>query len=163
MSWIAWTLRPWRPLNYIIHHIIFANNLIIIYITYHTLFKPSPTSLTFNSFHQNNITVLADVLVYLFYQLVFFFVRSGRLDGISTSITPSGGRFDAVSWVLLRDDILPSPTEFVCELRIPQANYVVKKEAIYYPGNNFKNINTNIVLIHFILIHRCTSFDSAGE
>ncbi|KAJ3644094.1 hypothetical protein Zmor_026767 [Zophobas morio] len=29
---------------------------------------------------------------------------------------------------------LNGPEEFSCELRIPQANYTVRKEAIYYPG-----------------------------
>lgn len=30
---------------------------------------------------------------------------------------------------------LEAPEQFSCELHIPQANYTVKKEAIYYPGN----------------------------
>ncbi|VEN42611.1 unnamed protein product [Callosobruchus maculatus] len=30
---------------------------------------------------------------------------------------------------------LESPEEFSCELHIPQANYTVRKEAIYYPVN----------------------------
>lgn len=29
---------------------------------------------------------------------------------------------------------LVGPEEFSCELHIPQANYTVRKEAIYYPG-----------------------------
>lgn len=29
---------------------------------------------------------------------------------------------------------LETPEEFSCELHIPQANYTVRKEAIYYPG-----------------------------
>lgn len=28
-----------------------------------------------------------------------------------------------------------SPSEFTCELRIPEANYTVRKEYVYYEGN----------------------------
>ncbi|XP_041973274.1 uncharacterized protein LOC121728982 [Aricia agestis] len=57
-----------------------------------------------------------------------------RLDDVSHSAELVGDRYSAVAKVTLRDEILPSPAEFVCTLRIPSANYVVRKEAIYYPG-----------------------------
>ncbi|CAB3228799.1 unnamed protein product [Arctia plantaginis] len=44
------------------------------------------------------------------------------------------GRYSAVASVTLNDADLPSPAEFICTLRIPQAKYAVRKEAIYYPG-----------------------------
>ncbi|CAH2108808.1 unnamed protein product [Euphydryas editha] len=44
------------------------------------------------------------------------------------------GRYSAVASVTLLDEDLPSPAEFICTLRIPLANYAVRKEAIYYPG-----------------------------
>ncbi|KAJ8910647.1 hypothetical protein NQ315_005913 [Exocentrus adspersus] len=37
---------------------------------------------------------------------------------------------------------LETPEEFSCELHIPQANYTVRKEAIYYPEyDGIRNIN----------------------
>lgn len=34
------------------------------------------------------------------------------------------------------DTQLDSPSEFSCELHIPEANYTVRKEYVYYEGNN---------------------------
>lgn len=60
--------------------------------------------------------------------------RYRRLDGAAHSLKLVGGRYSTVASVTLRDADLPTPAEFICTLRIPQANYVVRKEAIYYPG-----------------------------
>ncbi|XP_059056493.1 uncharacterized protein LOC131850311 [Achroia grisella] len=58
-----------------------------------------------------------------------------RLEGVSHTLNyNSKGRYSAFSSVTLRDADLPSPAEFICTLRIPQAKYAVRKEAIYYPG-----------------------------
>ncbi|CAH2979170.1 unnamed protein product [Chilo suppressalis] len=57
-----------------------------------------------------------------------------RLEGVSHSHKLVNGRYSAFAMITLRDADLPSPAEFICTLRIPQANYVVRKEAIYYPG-----------------------------
>lgn len=57
-----------------------------------------------------------------------------RLDGVSHSLNLVNGRYSAVASVTLLDADLPSPAEFICTLRIPLANYAVRKEAIYYPG-----------------------------
>ncbi|XP_046978871.1 uncharacterized protein LOC124544387 [Vanessa cardui] len=57
-----------------------------------------------------------------------------RLDGVSHSLKLVNGRYSAVASVTLLDADLPSPAEFICTLRIPLANYAVRKEAIYYPG-----------------------------
>ncbi|XP_026326847.1 uncharacterized protein LOC113235383 [Hyposmocoma kahamanoa] len=57
-----------------------------------------------------------------------------RLDGVSHNLKMINGRYSAVASVTLRDADLPSPAEFICTLRIPQAQYAVRKEAIYYPG-----------------------------
>lgn len=46
----------------------------------------------------------------------------------------TNGRYAALASVTLNDADLPSPAEFICTLRIPQAKYAVRKEAIYYPG-----------------------------
>ncbi|KAG5880126.1 hypothetical protein JTB14_037358 [Gonioctena quinquepunctata] len=47
------------------------------------------------------------------------FERNGLFDIQATADNPS----------------LEAPEEFSCELHIPQANYTVRKEAVYYPGN----------------------------
>ncbi|XP_063221887.1 uncharacterized protein LOC134530713 isoform X2 [Bacillus rossius redtenbacheri] len=44
------------------------------------------------------------------------------------------GLFGINATKALRDDELQSPTMFDCELHIPDANYVVKKSLVYYPG-----------------------------
>lgn len=46
----------------------------------------------------------------------------------------SEGLFDVVGSVVVRDADLSDPEEFVCEMRVPQANYTTKKETTYYPG-----------------------------
>ncbi|XP_063374843.1 uncharacterized protein LOC134662518 [Cydia amplana] len=56
------------------------------------------------------------------------------LDGVTRNLKLVNGRYSAVASVTLRDEDLPSPAEFICTLRIPQAKYAVRKEAIYYPG-----------------------------
>ncbi|XP_041973246.1 uncharacterized protein LOC121728955 [Aricia agestis] len=57
-----------------------------------------------------------------------------RLEDVTHSVSVVGDRYSAVAMVTLRDEDLPSPAEFICTLRVPVANYVVRKEAIYYPG-----------------------------
>ncbi|XP_072942067.1 uncharacterized protein [Epargyreus clarus] len=57
-----------------------------------------------------------------------------RLEGISHETELINGRYSAYASVTLQDADLPSPAEFICTLRIPLANYAVRKEAIYYPG-----------------------------
>ncbi|KAJ0179576.1 hypothetical protein K1T71_005288 [Dendrolimus kikuchii] len=57
-----------------------------------------------------------------------------RLDGVAHNLKLVNGRYSAVASVTLNDIDLPSPAEFICTLRIPQAKYAVRKEAIYYPG-----------------------------
>ncbi|XP_050680077.1 uncharacterized protein LOC126975984 [Leptidea sinapis] len=57
-----------------------------------------------------------------------------HLDGVVHHLKLVNGRYSAVAMVTLLDADLPSPAEFICTLRIPQAKYAVRKEAIYYPG-----------------------------
>ncbi|XP_028025907.1 uncharacterized protein LOC114239744 [Bombyx mandarina] len=57
-----------------------------------------------------------------------------RLDGVAHNLKLVNGRYSAVASVTLNDADLPSPAEFICTLRITQANYAVRKESIYYPG-----------------------------
>ncbi|XP_026747518.1 uncharacterized protein LOC113508594 [Trichoplusia ni] len=57
-----------------------------------------------------------------------------HLQGVDHRVKLVNGRYSAVASVTLNDADLPSPAEFICTLRIPQAKYAVRKEAIYYPG-----------------------------
>lgn len=57
-----------------------------------------------------------------------------KLLQVEHTLKEVNGRYSAVASVTLNDIDLPSPAEFICTLRIPQAKYVVRKEAIYYPG-----------------------------
>lgn len=73
------------------------------------------------------------ILRYLSSSTINIFVNR-RLDGVSHNLKMINGRYSAVASVTLRDADLPSPAEFICTLRIPQAQYAVRKEGIYYPG-----------------------------
>lgn len=48
------------------------------------------------------------------------------------------------------DTEIESPSEFVCELRIPEANYTVRKEYVYYEG---KTHPLHVTLFHTTLEH----------
>lgn len=43
-----------------------------------------------------------------------------------------GELFDITASVIL--PTLQDPEEFTCELHIPQANYTVRRETVFYPG-----------------------------
>lgn len=49
--------------------------------------------------------------------------------------TSRDGLFDIVATVTIEDRDLDSPTTFDCELRIPEANYTVKRSSVYYPDS----------------------------
>ncbi|KAK4875431.1 hypothetical protein RN001_011853 [Aquatica leii] len=57
---------------------------------------------------------------------------SSEVNGSLVTVEERDGLFD----IKARANIpaLVSPEEFSCELRIPKANYTVRKEAVYYPG-----------------------------
>ncbi|KAB0794602.1 hypothetical protein PPYR_11441 [Photinus pyralis] len=57
---------------------------------------------------------------------------SSEVNGSLVTVEERDGLFD----IKARANIpaLISPEEFSCELRIPKANYTVRKEAVYYPG-----------------------------
>lgn len=54
------------------------------------------------------------------------------MDNSVLSIIKRAGLYDVE--VMADMPLLTNPEEFVCELHIPQANYTLKREAIYYPG-----------------------------
>jgi len=57
---------------------------------------------------------------------------NSEVNGSVVTVEERAGLFD----IRARANIpaLVSPEEFSCELRIPKANYTVRKEAVYYPG-----------------------------
>lgn len=44
------------------------------------------------------------------------------------------GLYDISATVTLPDVVIDTPTVFECELRIPEANYTVRREYVYIPG-----------------------------
>lgn len=44
------------------------------------------------------------------------------------------GLFDVIGSVIVKDEDLSDSEEFVCEMRVPQANYTARKQTMYYPG-----------------------------
>lgn len=44
------------------------------------------------------------------------------------------GLYDISAVATLPDGAMDVPTEFACELRVPAANYTVRRESVYYPG-----------------------------
>ncbi|XP_075227587.1 uncharacterized protein LOC142328028 [Lycorma delicatula] len=56
------------------------------------------------------------------------------VPGVKVQTTVRSGTFDVSANVLLSDEGLASPTVFSCELKIPNTEYVRKKNIVYYPG-----------------------------
>lgn len=54
------------------------------------------------------------------------------------------GLYDISATVTLPDIVLDTPTVFECELRIPEANYTVRREYVYIPGEEH-SVNCNMV------------------
>lgn len=63
------------------------------------------------------------------------FLLYSEVNGSVVTVEERDGLFD----INARANIpaLVAPEEFSCELRIPKANYTVRKEAVYYPGEYF--------------------------
>uniref|UniRef100_T1HE53 Uncharacterized protein n=1 Tax=Rhodnius prolixus TaxID=13249 RepID=T1HE53_RHOPR len=60
---------------------------------------------------------------------------SDRLDKghVHVDTLTRNGVYDIIATMTLDDKDLMSPTTFDCVLRIPEANYTVRKSAVYYP------------------------------
>ncbi|KAK9870446.1 hypothetical protein WA026_008011 [Henosepilachna vigintioctopunctata] len=71
-------------------------------------------------------------------------LRSHKRELIETEITSEqrGNLYDISVSATLK--ALEEPEEFSCELRIPQANYTVRKETVIYPGNKGLQITQDI-------------------
>ncbi|KAJ8967561.1 hypothetical protein NQ314_002878 [Rhamnusium bicolor] len=59
-------------------------------------------------------------------------VDVNEVNNSKVSIQERAGLYDIKA--VTEIPLLEAPEEFSCELHIPQANYTVRKEAIYYPG-----------------------------
>ncbi|CAG2054796.1 unnamed protein product [Timema podura] len=66
------------------------------------------------------------------------------LKGVVVESTSKGGEYDIIAYKVIQDEDLQSPTEFDCELRIPEANYVVRKSIVYYTGKSAPAYPTEI-------------------
>ncbi|XP_039280362.1 selection and upkeep of intraepithelial T-cells protein 1 isoform X2 [Nilaparvata lugens] len=59
------------------------------------------------------------------------------------------GLFDISVSILIEDRELQSPTTFSCELSIPEANYTVRRQSVYYPDSS--NSSSCYHLPHWIM------------
>ncbi|XP_067012799.2 uncharacterized protein [Anabrus simplex] len=70
----------------------------------------------------------------LLYQLGVKDNRTQQLRGVKGLSTMHSGLFEIHANQLLHHTQLSTPTEFECELSIPEVNYKVTKDLEYYPG-----------------------------
>ncbi|CAH1378668.1 uncharacterized protein [Tenebrio molitor] len=81
-------------------------------------------------------------------------VGNSEVNSSKVAVQERAGLFDIRATAEVPS--LNGPEEFSCELRIPQANYTVRKEAIYYPasGSAFQSSSTvleSVLLIFHVL------------
>lgn len=62
--------------------------------------------------------------------------RSGTHDTEFKTI-PRDGVYDAVASVIVNDSDLEDSTKFECELKIPEANYTVRKSVVLTAGEYY--------------------------
>lgn len=68
---------------------------------------------------------------------------------IETIKERTDGLFDISVSILIEDRELQTPTTFSCELSIPEANYTVHRQSVYYPDSS--NSSCSYHLPHWIL------------
>ncbi|XP_067012902.1 uncharacterized protein [Anabrus simplex] len=56
------------------------------------------------------------------------------IPDVTVETIARSGMYDILAYKVLDDSDLQAPTFFDCELSIPEANYVVRKSIVYYPG-----------------------------
>jgi len=56
------------------------------------------------------------------------------VEGVLLETVSRQGSYDIVARKVVQDSDLETPTVFACELRIPEADYTVTKNVVYYPG-----------------------------
>nr|CAD7398856.1 unnamed protein product [Timema poppensis] len=58
------------------------------------------------------------------------------MEGVVVETASKEGVYDIKATKIIEYDDLQSTTMFDCELRIPEANYVVRKSIVYYPADD---------------------------
>nr|CAD7262096.1 unnamed protein product [Timema shepardi] len=61
------------------------------------------------------------------------------MEGVVVETASKEGVYDIKATKIIEYDDLQSTTMFDCELRIPEANYVVRKSIVYYPAGALNN------------------------
>ncbi|XP_039287980.1 uncharacterized protein LOC111051075 [Nilaparvata lugens] len=56
------------------------------------------------------------------------------VPGVKVATTVRSTTFDVAAHALIADDTLETPTVFSCQMKIPNADYVRRKNVVYYPG-----------------------------
>lgn len=76
---------------------------------------------------------------------ISFSLKSGE-NNVSTKNPNNSTLFDIEGYLTMNDAELNSPTTFICDLTIPDANYRKSKHLAYFPGRYFSitiPLNTN--------------------
>ncbi|GLV37413.1 uncharacterized protein CBL_10621 [Carabus blaptoides fortunei] len=66
---------------------------------------------------------------------------------VETHRNQETGLYDISAVAALPDGGPEAPVEFACELRLPDANYTVRREAVFYPGNVGTNASSESWMI----------------
>lgn len=76
------------------------------------------------------------------------------------------GLYDISAVATLPDGAMDVPTEFACELRVPAANYTVRRESVYYPGSSSDGAGPLSQLLFLLVLVRsalcCFFMDPTG-
>lgn len=65
-------------------------------------------------------------------------------------VTKSHKHFDISATKTLDGGDVQTPAMFDCELQIPEANYVVRKSIVYYPGKLTDEHSINFMIIAYL-------------
>lgn len=63
---------------------------------------------------------------------VIFYFYSGALEDVRSETRARAGYYDVTASAILEEP--EEPADFHCVLRIPDAQYEVRKSLVYYPG-----------------------------
>jgi hypothetical protein len=65
-------------------------------------------------------------------QILILCFSGNTLEGVRTEKWWHNGLYEVIAYAVIEDPL--EPTVFHCELRIPEAQYEIRKNFIYYPG-----------------------------
>lgn len=72
------------------------------------------------------------------------------MDGVMVETVPRQGTYDIVASTVMQESDLQTPTEFACELHIPEAQYSVSKSVVYYQGKGHRPLH---ITFHILLLY----------